>query len=296
MSNTLKYIGWAGTAGCGLLAAKGLGEFLPASQHIAWAVGGGLEALNIATIGVLSSGHKGNRLTKLVMSALVASTIVLDIAGVAGQLSHGYQSDLNSAAAVTAEATAKADAVIAADKATIANIDHQFAAVDAKDAAANAMVSGRNGKDTDAQHGARKVREEAKADRAALNTQRAVAVAKLAEDEARKGEVAGATINASSEFASAQFIAKAFDISQDRVIYAGLGLMAVLAVLFPVCLMVISGHGSAKAEAAPVVTPVVTVKTPVKKDSKRSEAGRKGWETRRRNQARKNGRRLEVVA
>lgn len=291
MSN-LKIIGWTGTLAVGALSAKGLGEFLPASQTIAWAVGGGLEVLNIATIGVLASGNKGNGFTKLVMGALVASTIVLDIAGVAGQLAHGYQADLNSAAAVTTAATAKADALVAADRAKVASLDHQIDGLAQREASTALGLAKARG-DRDQIRAVAKAQETIKADRAALNAQRDAAVAKLAEDEAAKGQVAGAAINASSEFAAVQFVAKAFGVDQDRVTYAGLGLMAVLSVLFPVCLMVVGAHGP----KAPVITPAPVVpakpaRVKTSKNSKRSEAARKGWETRRRNLAKKTGPRL----
>lgn len=38
--NAIKIIGIAGTLGVGILSAKGLGEFLPASKAIAWSIGG----------------------------------------------------------------------------------------------------------------------------------------------------------------------------------------------------------------------------------------------------------------
>jgi hypothetical protein len=145
--------------------------------------------------------------------------------------------------------------------------------------------------DRDQIKGVAKAQEAIKADRADLNAKRDAVVAKVAEAEARKGEVTGAAINASSEFAAAQFVAKAFQVDQNQVVYAGLGLMAVLAVLFPVCLMIVGGHkkaaGVVAVSEATLVAPVakvapVTVQKPV---NKRSEAAKKGWETRKRNKA-----------
>jgi hypothetical protein len=296
-NTTLKIIGWVGTAGCGLLAAKGLGEFLPASKAIAWAVGGGLEAMNIATVGYLASDNKGNRVTKCIMGALVASTMALDMVGVAGQLASGYQADMNEQAAVTAASNVKADAAIAAAKAAVQSIDRQMDALTQREQVTALGLSKARG-DRDQIKGVAKAQEAIKADRADLNAKRDAAVAKVAEAEARKGEVTGAAINASSEFAAAQFVAKAFQVDQNQVVYAGLGLMAVLAVLFPVCLMIVGGHKKtagvvAVPEAtlvAPVdkVAPEGVVKAPVasqKPVNKRSEAAKKGWETRKRNAA-----------
>jgi hypothetical protein len=303
LDNSMKVVGWVGTLGAGALAAKGMSEFLPASREIVYAVSGGLEVMNIVSLAWISGGRPGNKALKTVMGLGCAAVVALDIAGVAGQLSHGYQSDINSQNAVVEVATAKQQSEVAAARRAVENIDRQFAAIDKMDEQSAFGLAKAKG-DRDQIRAANKLHETAKTERADLNTRRDVAVTKLAEAEAKAGEVRGDAVNASSEQAAAQFVAAFLGVSQDKVAYGFILLFAALLPLFSVGMMLAGGHKKpVDAPVAPEATPVATVATvaPVtiqKPVNKRSEAAKKGWETRRKKEAekRKVARKVQRVA
>lgn len=191
---------------------------------------------------------------------------------------------MNAGEAQVAQAQAPVEALVNSAKFSVDALDRQLAALDRSDEASAAVFSGKRAGDTDALRGAKRLREENNAKRTVLMGQRQQAASVLANAEAKRGDVQSAAINAAGKFAAAQFVGRGFGVEPTRVVYYFLGLMAVVAVLFPVCLMTV---GHSKAAEVKVEAPVaVATKKPAKaRDPKRVIAGRKAAVTRKKNKA-----------
>jgi hypothetical protein len=307
LSVVMRGVGWTGTICAGLLAAKGLGEFLPASKVIVYGLGLGLETMNIVTLAWIASGAPGQRVLKVAMGCLCGIVLMLDVAGVAGQLSNGYQGAVNEQTAVVEVANAKLNAQIAAARAAVESIDHQLDGLTQREQTTALGLAKARG-DRDQIRGVAKAQEAIKVERAGLNTKRDGAVAQVAELEAQKGEVAGKALNASSEFAAAQFVARLFKTDADTVAYWFIAVLAGLLPLFSFGMMLAGSHKKPVAGTDPdafvipddfpavqtgePVEPVELVRKKgsvaarkVRKNRKRVAGGKKGWKTRAANKA-----------
>lgn len=265
ITKIMRLVGWVGTLGAGALAAKGMGEFLPASKEIVWSVGGTLEVMNIVSLAWLSSSHRGKPVIKFLLGTLCAIVVTLDIAGVAGQFARGYQGAVNEQRSIVQTEQTTVDAEISAAQATVDSIDRQFAALDSQEQAASQGLTKARG-DRQQIKAIEKARNDAKADRDRLNEKREAAVTKVASLKGKKGAVEGRAINASSEFAAAQYVGKMFGISADEVAYYSIAVLASLLPLFSVFMMLGAGHVGTP-EPEPTSEPEIRQPQPVKVDA-----------------------------
>lgn len=102
----------------------------------------------------------------------------------------------------------------------------------------------------------------------------------MASLEAQKGEARGQAVNASSEFAAAQYVAKLVGVNADWIAYYLIALLASLLPLFSVTMMLAAAHNGQEA----LVTANASTKS-VLKGVDRSAAAKRGWAIRKRNAA-----------
>jgi hypothetical protein len=255
----------------GGVSTYGLTRFAPGAEVVIAAMGLLFEAGKLTAFAMLHRSMPTLLKTGLLLVGVVLMS--LNIVGVAGFLSSAYEHEQTALHAASHAAEAEVGA-------NVATLDRQLKG---------------------AEHGISKAREalaKAKGDRdqikavnamiAAATAERDRLVHELAVAQGKKAKTEGAAIQASGEFAAIAFIADATGAGQDAIAHLVILLIASLPDILAVLLLVAAGFTHAQAETAPDAA-APAERTTVKKPTLRQKSAKKGWETRRRNMARKSG-------
>jgi len=195
MTNKLNQVAYATSIGLaafsGSVATYGLTKFAPGAFAIVIVMGILFEAGKLTSFALL---HRQSlpRSLKVALLTIGSVLVLLNIAGVSGQLSSSYvhRQIEGQVASHKAQSAARAD---------VNDLASQLAQIDATIAEANsAKIKARD--DRDRKRAADAILKQAHADRDALS-------AKLSEARAQKASAEGDAMNAASEFAAVAFIA-----------------------------------------------------------------------------------------
>jgi hypothetical protein len=274
----------------GSVSTYGLTHFAPGAEWVIACMGLLFEAGKLTAFAMM---HR--RIPVALKGALVLIGTVLmalNIVGVSGFLSNHFEKEQVKAHATSHTAETEA-------KATVAALERQLASAEAGVTKAREAIAKARG-DRDQIRAVNAVITQATAERDRIAKD-------LAAAQVKQAKVEGNTIAANGELAAIMVLAELTrtDVSTvaHRVFLAVASLPELLAVLL--LLAAELGHRPAPVPAAPEVAPVqapaqvapvVTVQAPTVVDdakARRSEAARRGWQTRRANQAR---RQMKVAA
>jgi hypothetical protein len=270
------------SAFAGGLATFGLANFVPGANGVVFVMGALFEVGQLVAFATLHR-HWGtmSRGLKYGLGFLAVVVVVLDVVGVAGQLSQAYQGRVNDHQAAVVALSATIAAKLDAADAEVAALDRQIAAIDAAIVkAGEARIKARD--DRDRVKAAKAIVTEAETKRVLLVTQRNDVSGRVVVLKSEAGQAAGRAVAGTGEFAAVKFVAASLGWSEDAVTRALIFVISALPNLFALSLVMAAGHLSPKA------LPIEVKKTL----AKRSVAARRGWMTRRRKQAQKTGPRL----
>jgi hypothetical protein len=264
----------------GSVSMVGLMKFAPGAEIVIAIMALLFEAGKLASFSLL---HKQMPVAiKAVLTVLGVVLMTLNIVGVSGFLSNSYEHEVTAAHAVTHAAEAEAAA-------NVATLERQLKAAEtAVDKARDSLGKAKGDRD--------QIKAVNNVIAAAVKERDALA-AKLGAAQAKQAKSEGATIQSSAEFAAIAFVAAATNADQDRVAHFFILGIASLPDLLAVFLLLGAGHkpammpvlDAANPAQAPVEAPAPVAKP---KLTARQIAAKKGWETRRRNAARKTAPKL----
>jgi hypothetical protein len=276
----------------GAVSTSGLGHFAPGAEWVIYTMGVLFEVGKLIALGLvvrLSWRYAPLRIALLALSIVL---MVLNVVGVSGFLSNNFERELTKADAVnhTATATAQADVDL---------LERQLAGAEKALSEANGQLVAAKGN---------KVRiEAANANIQAKTKTRDGLIERLGAAKRAMVQTESTKIESNGEVAAIMVLAEVMHVSvRDAATRVFVGIACIPELLaFFLMLAVELGHHSHKAPAitAPVevIAEVVEEKpatpaAPVKaKLTARQIAARKGWETRRRNQAKRTGPHLAVA-
>jgi len=267
------------SAFAGIVATSGLASFIPGVNvlgvNAVWVMGILFEVGMLVAFAYLHKHWQTiSPSLKYGLAVLASIVIVLDIIGVAGQFSQGYQARRHAADAANMVAVTNAAAHIAQAEDAVAELDRQLAAVSEEiNKISDAQIRAKD--DRDRVKAARALKIEAESRKTALLQKRAEASSVLLAARTEKGAADASAVTGSGEFAAIQFAAQSLGWSEDAVARVIIWILSGLACLFAPCLIAVSGH-----ETTPI-----KVKAPEKVLTARQIAARKGAETRKRNKA-----------
>src|SRR5258708_4078093 len=276
-------LAYAMAALAGIVATCGLEKFCVGAEWIVYPLGALLECGQLYAFAKLHrEGATMSRGLRYGLTMLACVVVVLDIFGIAGQMSAAYQ-HRQIAGSVTARAEfARVDAEIETVTGEIVDLDRRMAQVDVDVSKANeARLKARD--DRDRIKAAKQAGSEAEAKRNALVEQRQVKASDLEQLRIKRADVAGNQTTAAGEFAAVQFAAAAFGGSEDTIARIIIFVISTLPNLFAMTLIMPADHRREEVQSVVIAKPVKkATRTP--KATKRSIGAVKGWETRRRNQ------------
>ncbi len=276
-------LAYAMAALAGIVATCGLAKFCVGAEWIVYPLGALLECGQLYAFAKLHrEGATMSRGLRYGLTMLACVVVVLDIFGIAGQMSAAYQ-HRQIAGSVTARAEfARVDAEIETVTGEIVDLDRRMAQVDVDVSKANeARLKARD--DRDRIKAAKQAGSEAEAKRNALVEQRQVKASDLEQLRIKRADVAGNQTTAAGEFAAVQFAAAAFGVSEDTIARIIIFVISSLPNLFAMTLIMAADHRREEVQSVVIAKPVKkATRTP--KATKRSIGAVKGWETRRRNQ------------
>jgi hypothetical protein len=274
-------LAYAMAALAGVVATCGLAKFCVGAEWIVFPLGALLECGQLYAFAKLHrEGATMSRGLRYGLTTLACIVVVLDIFGVAGQMSAAYQ-HRQIAGSVTANAGfAKVDAAIETVTAELADLDRRIAQADADVSKANeARLKARD--DRDRIKAAKQAIGDAEGKRNALVGQRQPKATELEQLRIKRADVAGTQTTAAGEFAAVQFAAATFGVSEDTIARLIIFVISSLPNLFAMTLIMAADHRREEVQSVVAKSVKKTARSP--KATKRSIGAVRGWEKRRRN-------------